>query len=97
MHDNRDAIEYPTYRRRGYFVGSSAIESANKTVIERRLKQAGMRLRADLAGRMLVLRCKLMSGLWDTDVAALARGEVPQVRVRRRQGLEGFERRLIIH
>ena len=77
MHDNRDAIEYPTYRRRGYFVGSGAIESANKTVTERRLKQAGMRWRADLAGGMLALRCKLMSGLWDSDVAPLVREKYP--------------------
>lgn len=77
VHDNRDAIEYPTYRRRGYFVGSGAIESANKTVTERRLKQAGMRWRADLAGGMLALRCKLMSGLWDSDVAPLVREKYP--------------------
>lgn len=66
--NNRDNIDYPTYKKRGYFVGSGAIESANKTVMQRRLKESGMRWRTDLARGVITLRCKLCSNLWDTEV-----------------------------
>ena len=40
-----------------WFVGSGAIESSNKTVIQLRLKQAGMRWSVDGANYMIALRC----------------------------------------
>lgn len=38
--NNIDKIDY---KEKGYFVGSGAIESGNKVVLQRRCKQAGMR------------------------------------------------------
>ena len=38
-----DKIDYPEYMAQGYFVGSGAMESANKVLVQRRLKQAGMK------------------------------------------------------
>lgn len=38
-----DQLRYPAFRARGYPVGSGAVESACKLVIEARLKRSGMR------------------------------------------------------
>jgi len=73
VRNNRDAIDYPKYRARGYFVGSGAIESANRSVMQRRLKQPGAKWEPDWAGGVLSLRCKLACDRWETDVAEVAR------------------------
>ena len=39
-------MDYPTYRQQGWPIGSGSVESANKRVMQARLKGAGMRLRA---------------------------------------------------
>lgn len=71
--NNRDMIDYPEYKKHGYFVGSGAIESGNKTVMQARLKQAGMRWGVSNATVVLALRSKLESGLWDSQVVPLIR------------------------
>jgi hypothetical protein len=37
-------MQYPTYQQAGWPIGSGNVESANKLVVEARLKGAGMRL-----------------------------------------------------
>ena len=69
--NNLDKINYPEYREKGYFVGSGAIESANKVILQRRLKQAGMRWSVPGAQALLSLRAKVESNLWDKDVKPL--------------------------
>ena len=69
--NNIDKINYPEYKRKGYFVGSGAIESANKVVVQRRLKQAGMRWSVSGAQALLTLRAKVESNLWNRDVRPL--------------------------
>jgi len=69
--NNIDKINYPEYKAKGYFVGSGAIESANKVVVQRRLKQAGMRWSVMGAQYLLTLRAKVESNLWDRDVRTL--------------------------
>ena len=71
--NNRDIIDYPTYREKGYFVGSGGIESGNKTVLQQRLKLAGMMWYTDSAETMLALRAKLRSELWESEVVPLVR------------------------
>ena len=63
--NNRDRINYQAYRANGYFVGSGAIESANKIIVQRRLKQAGMRWGVQGAQAVLTLRARLkvLSGI----------------------------------
>ncbi len=39
-------LRYPTFQAQGWPIGSGIVESANKLVVEARLKGAGMRLRA---------------------------------------------------
>lgn len=74
IYENRDAINYPEYRGRGYFVGSGVIESGNKVVLQRRLKQAGMRWEPESAQYLLTLKAKYESGRWATDVEEYIRG-----------------------
>ena len=42
-----------------------AIESSNKTVVQLRLKQAGMRWSVDGANYIIALRCMVESDNWD--------------------------------
>jgi len=64
LENNRGKTDYPAYKKQGLFVGSGAIESANKTILQRRLKQSGMRWSVPGAQYILSLRCKVESGLW---------------------------------
>jgi hypothetical protein len=65
LENNREKIDYPKYKENGFFVGSGAIESANKVILQRRLKQSGMRWSVLGAQYILTLRCKVESGLWN--------------------------------
>lgn len=61
---NRHRMHYPHYRAQGLPIGSGAVESACKTVVQARMKQAGMRWSREGAQAMLSLRCLLLSGRW---------------------------------
>ena len=73
--NNRDYIDYPTYKEKGYFVGSGAIESGNKSVLQTRLKLSGMMWYLDSAEMLIALRSKLKSDLWESEVVPLVRLE----------------------
>jgi hypothetical protein len=64
MYNNREKIDYAAYVRKGYFIGSGPIESANKVVVQRRCKQSGMRWNLPTAQCMLTLRSTFESGNW---------------------------------
>lgn len=66
--EHKDHIDYPAYRKKGYFCGSGAIESGNKIVLQKRLKQAGMRWETHSAQYLLTLKSKYESGQWQKDV-----------------------------
>lgn len=66
MHLNH--IQYPEYKAKGYFCGSGAVESGNKVVLQKRLKQAGMRWDPQTAQYLLTLKAKYESGRWERDV-----------------------------
>ena len=65
LENNKDKVNYSLYEHNGWFVGSGAIESSNKTVVQLRLKQAGMRWSIDGANYMIALRCLAESNNWD--------------------------------
>lgn len=69
--NNIKNIDYSTYLQKGYFIGSGAIESANKTILQRRLKQAGMRWDPNSAQNILTLIAKQESGLWEQTVSKI--------------------------
>ncbi|MDR0550265.1 MAG: hypothetical protein LBI10_12795 [Deltaproteobacteria bacterium] len=66
--NNKDNIDYKNYRLKGYFIGSGAIESSNKTVLQRCLKYGAMRWNIASAQAVVTLVAKSRSGLWKTDV-----------------------------
>jgi hypothetical protein len=68
IENNINNIDYANYIKKGYFIGSGAIESGNKSVLQQRLKQAGMRWNIPSAQSMLILKSKSKSFLWSEDV-----------------------------
>jgi len=66
-------MQYPTYQQAGWPIGSGSVESANKVVVEARLKGAGMRWGRQNVNPMLVLRNAVCNrqwhGTWATAVA----------------------------
>lgn len=65
IENNRSRINYPAFRANGYFVGSGAIESTHKTIVQQRLKRAGMRWNVCGAQALLTLRAKDESKKWN--------------------------------
>lgn len=63
--NNQKRIDYKAYKDNGYYIGSGAIESANKMVIQQRMKQSGMRWSIHGGQYIAALRTKHESGLWD--------------------------------
>jgi hypothetical protein len=78
LKNNIDHIDYKTYRLKGYFVGSGAVEGGNKTALQRRLKQAGMRWNVPTAQYVLTLVAKELSELWQNEVNIPIRKEFGQ-------------------
>lgn len=54
---NLDRMQYGTFRKRGFFIGSRVVEASCKTVIGARCKQSGMRWSEAGAENILALRC----------------------------------------
>lgn len=62
---NRSRMRYDEYIKRGLSIGSGAIESAHRTVVQRRLKLSGQRWSDPGAEHILNLRVCSMSGKWN--------------------------------
>lgn len=63
---NKERMDYKRYRSMGAgIVGSGAIESAHRAVIQKRMKLSGQRWTRKGAQNMLTLRCVRSSGGWD--------------------------------
>lgn len=54
---NQDRMQYGTFRRKGFFIGSGVVEAGCKTVIGGRCKQSGMHWSKPGAQNILALRC----------------------------------------
>src|SRR6266702_8266476 len=57
-------MQYPTYQAAGWPIGSGSVESANKLVVEARLKGAGMRWGRQNVNPMRVLRNGVCNRQW---------------------------------
>ncbi len=64
IENHRLCMDYGTYRKAGYFVGSGAVESANKYTMQNRMKLQGMRWNRETGQGMLSLKARLESGRW---------------------------------
>lgn len=79
-------IAYAAFQAAGYPIGSGSIESANKLVVEARLKGGGMHWAPGNVNPMLALRAAACSDRWDaawTTLTAQRRQERAAVRARR--------------
>lgn len=81
-------LDYPAFEAAGWPLGSGVVESANKVVMEGRLKGAGMRWAREHVNPMVALRTVVYSDRWDEawgeSARALCEGERER-RARRRQ------------
>jgi hypothetical protein len=81
----REQIRYAAFRAAGYPIGSGCVESANKLLVEARLKGAGMHWQRDNVNAMLALRCLERNGRWTAAWPALWQELRCQARSRSRQ------------
>lgn len=63
--NNEKRMNYGQYRELGLNIGSGAIESAHKIVIQSRMKQSGMRWSTANVQSIVSLRSKYLSGEWN--------------------------------
>jgi hypothetical protein len=81
----REALmQYPHYRKLGWPIGSGMVESANKVVVEARLKGAGMHWQASHVNPMLTLRNAVCNQRWEACWQEIGQEQARQ-RLRRRQ------------
>jgi hypothetical protein len=59
-----EQIQYPTFQAQGWPIGSGIVESANKLVVETRLKGPGMHWHENHVNPMLALRTLICSKRW---------------------------------
>src|SRR5204863_1439629 len=71
-------MQYGTFRRKGFFIGSGVIEAGCKTVIGARCKQSGMFWGEPGAENVLALRCihasRRLDQFWKERLYTLAAG-----------------------
>jgi hypothetical protein len=72
-------MQYPAYRALGLPIGSGPVESANKLVVEARLKGAGMHWERRHVDPMLALRNAVCNDRWAEAWEVIARGLREQV------------------
>jgi len=72
----RPQLTYATFRALGYPIGSGAVESANKLVVEARLKGSGMHWQRTSVSPMVSLRALLCSDRWPAEWPALWRARL---------------------
>jgi hypothetical protein len=77
-------IQYAQFQAQGYPIGSGAVESANKLVVEARLKGSGMHWAPRNVNPMLALRCAACSDRWHAAWPQLGAQQREQRSVRRR-------------
>ncbi|MBR1685717.1 MAG: hypothetical protein IJ708_11325 [Clostridia bacterium] len=58
-------MDYPTYEKAGYFVGSGAMESANIYLMQNRMKLSGQRWKIERGQGVLMLKAKYESENWN--------------------------------
>jgi Uncharacterised protein family (UPF0236) len=65
FHKNASRMTYRTFRRKGYFIGSGAVEGACRHIVAQRTKLSGMRWLRTGAADVLTFRCLIKSNLFD--------------------------------
>jgi len=65
LSNNRHRVSYKKLKQSGITIGSGAVESGNKKVIQQRMKQSGMRWGVETGQTISSLRAKSSSGRWN--------------------------------
>ena len=63
---NIDIVDYKSFIANGFFIGSGSIESANKWVVQGRIKNPGMSWKEQSSQHLLSLLAKYYSNLWNS-------------------------------
>lgn len=88
-------MQYPTYQEAGWPIGSGSVESANKLVVEARLKGAGMRWGRQNVNPMLVLRNAVCNREWkQTWETSVAQRQALRTKLRQATSPQRLERAL---
>jgi hypothetical protein len=87
-----DQIQYARFRAAGYPIGSGCVESANKLVVEARLKGPGMHWARPHVTPLVALRASLCSERWDATWPQIAAQQ--QHQTQERQLVRRLARRL---
>ena len=77
--NNRQRMNYPQYRAKGYQIGSGTIESGCKQIVTQRLKVAGAIWELDNAIKTAKARAALLSDQWDFITSRLEHLSLPLV------------------
>lgn len=84
LEKRREQIRYAACSAKGYPIGSGAVESANKLVVEARLKGSGMHWARGQVNPMVALRTAVCSDRWDEAWEAIAARWRQDAQARRR-------------
>jgi hypothetical protein len=97
--EKREAqMQYPLYLKQGWPIGSGAVESANKLVVEARLKGAGMHWAPAHVNPMLALRNALCSGRWaQASAQILAHQQLQRKRMRHSRRVQRLSEQATAH
>ena len=89
LQKRRDQLDYPAFVAAGWPIGSGMVESANKLVVEERLKGPGMHWEGKNVNPILALRNAICNDRWDETWAVVEseqrRGMVEQRRAQRKK------------
>ena len=83
LEKRRGQIRYAQFQAAGYPIGSGAVESANKLVVEQRLKGPGMHWARANVNPMVALRTVICSGRWEEAWSQISRKLGQQAKKRR--------------
>lgn len=72
LNNNKTRMLYGTFKKEGWLVGSGPIESAHRTVIQKRLKQSGQRWTILGAQQILNLRVEYKNDNWQQVLGLIA-------------------------
>jgi len=88
LQKREEQMHYPAYQAAGWPIGSGCVESANKLVVEDRLKGSGMHWARDHINPLLALRNIVCNDRWDEawpQIALALRHQARQQRFQRQQ------------
>jgi len=80
LEKRQEQIRYAEFQAMGYPIGSGAVESANKLVVEARLKGSGMHWAREHVNPMVALRTMICSGRWEEAWPQITRRRREQTR-----------------